>query len=396
MQAVTDRSPHSSSRADAGAAACVAVLGEIHTGLLQSSTAVTSDVARELLALIPRTPVRTWERPIRHAASPERLTGIDSNLPSESGTLTRAVGTVGTEARITGGHVLQVSSRTAVVTAEERRRLPWSHYLSRPGTVEAWGTPRLDDLVGGFLRIDPASSILDLGGVSAYFMGEIQRSPLVDRKPPFRVSRTRLRWAAVPATDATAVTTTPTETDTDGSMAARITFLIETPALRTVRVTDADPRLIERLPELCQDIALHDWLLSSVASIVDVAHIGGRTRSAVLDHLRPAVDHLLHAWMPAARLTDDLRTFWDEVERRAGLERQWDSVVRRIRDQVALASAALVSSATATAMTIDAANPANPAGSGGGTAIDPPGDRPDRRPDHRLSGRRRLIRRRRR
>lgn len=347
MQAVADRSPQPPARSGDGdgPAGCLAVLGEIHTGLLQNSTAVTPDVTRELLALIPRTPVRTWERPIRHAVSPERLTGVDGNLPTESGALTRAVGTVGTEARITGGHVLQACSRTVVVAAEERRRLPWSHYLSRPATLEAWGSPRLDDLVGGFLRIDPVPGILDLGGVGAYVMGEIQGSDLVDHRPSFRVSRTRLRWAAVPATEAEAADTAD---PADVAAPTHISFLLEAPALRTLRITDAAPELLSRLPELCQDIALHDWLLSSIVSIVDVAHIGGRDRSAVLDHLRPAMDHLLHTWMPGARLADDLQALWDEIERRAGLERQWDSVVRRIRDQVALASVALLSTATTT------------------------------------------------
>jgi hypothetical protein len=311
----------------------VAVLGEIHTGLLQNSTAVTSDVTRELLTLIPWTPVRTWERPIRHAVSPERLTGIDASLPSASGALTRAVGTVATEARITGGHLLQVSSRTVVVSAEQRRRLPWSHYLGRPGTLEAWGDPLPSNLVAGFLRNGTAPDELDLGGVSAHVMSEVQGAAPLDHDPPVRVSRMRLRWAAVPAADS--------------ATAARVTFILETPVLRTVMVTDVQPDLMNRVQELCQDIALHDWLLSSVVSLVDVAHIGGRERDRVLDHLQPAMEHLFPGWMPAARLTDDLRVFWDEVERRAGMERQWDAVVQRIRDQFALASVARTAWTTA-------------------------------------------------
>lgn len=330
MQAVDDRP--SPGEAGIGVVGHQVVLGEIHTGLLQSSTEITSDEARDLLALIPRSPVRTWERPIRHASSPERLTGIDSSLPSASGTVTRAVGTVATEARITSGRVLQVCSRTTVGEAEHRRRLPWSHYLSRPGTLEAWGNLRLDDLCDGFLRLDPPPGVLDLGGMCAHMMGEVQRSPQLDRPPPFRVSRTRLRWTAAGGTDETSP--------------ARLAFVLESPALRTMRITDAPPALVEHLPELCQDVALHDWLLSSVLSLVDLARIGERERLAVLEHLRPAVDHLLHAWMPAARLGDDLRAFWDEIERRSGLERQWGTVVRRIRDQIALVSATPAAPAT--------------------------------------------------
>jgi hypothetical protein len=120
-----------------------------------------------------------------------------------------------------------------------------------------------------------------------------------------------------------------------------VSFVLESPSLRTLRVTGASPAVIEGLPELCQDVARHDWLLSTVLALVDVADIGQRDRTSVLERLQPVVNHLLHAWMPAARLPEDVQPIWLEIERRTGLERQWDSVVRRIRDQMALASALL-------------------------------------------------------
>ena len=86
---------------------------------------------------------------------------------------------------------------------------------------------------------------------------------------------------------------------------------------RTVRIK-APAGLVDRIPDLCQDLALHDWLLSCVVSLVDVAGIGHREHADVVDRLRPAVDHLLHAWMPGARLDEDLAAFWTEVERRTG------------------------------------------------------------------------------
>jgi len=42
-------------------------IGEVHTGLLLTSTAVSADTAVELLAIVPGLPVRTRQRPIRYA-----------------------------------------------------------------------------------------------------------------------------------------------------------------------------------------------------------------------------------------------------------------------------------------------------------------------------------------
>jgi len=298
------------------------LLGEIHTGLLQNSEAITSAVAAELLALIPQERVRTWERPIRHAASPLTLTGVDGDLPSISRGRPRAIGTVAAEARVTGGRLLQASSRICVVAAEENRRLPWSHYLTRPGVVEVIGALHAEEVARGFLEHDPLPGVLDLGGVAASIMSSVQSSAVVDHRPPFRVRRIRLRWAALPAAD---------------GQEASINFGLESDALRTVSIV-CPPSLIDLMYELCQDIALHDWLLSSVVALVDVSHIGRRDRMHVMQQLGPAIDHLLHAWMPAARLGDELLDFWEEVERRSGFTRQWESTVRRIRDQVALAT----------------------------------------------------------
>src|SRR5260370_19185363 len=56
-------------------------IGEVHTGLLLTSTAVSADAAAELLAIVPGGSVRTRQRPIRYALSPEVLTGVDCSAP---------------------------------------------------------------------------------------------------------------------------------------------------------------------------------------------------------------------------------------------------------------------------------------------------------------------------
>ncbi|MFF8532377.1 hypothetical protein ACF07B_10525 [Streptomyces sp. NPDC015532] len=52
--------------------------------------------------------------------------------------------------------------------------------------------------------------------------------------------------------------------------------------------------------------------------------------------VRPLVDHLLHLWMPRARLDTALHTPWNHLEETPGYSRQWNALTRRIRDQLAL------------------------------------------------------------
>jgi hypothetical protein len=302
-------------------------IGEIHTGVLMSAAGLESHAAAELFAALSFQPVRTWERPIRHAAAPEVLTGVDCLLPSASGSRGRAVGTVATEVSVTAGRVLQAATHAWVVPADVPRRLSWSHYLAHPATIEALGTVPAD-LGEGFLARDTRPGVLDLAGVCAAVMNRVQHAPGAERRAPFRARRTRLRWVA-------------TVRDDDE---AALTYTLEDEDTRTVRIT-APAGVVDRVPALCQDLALHDWLLSCVVALVDVAGIGHREHADVVDRLRPAVDHLLHAWMPGARLDEDLAAFWTEVERRTGFSRQWEATVQRIRDQMTLAAVELMGAA---------------------------------------------------
>src|SRR5690606_38426369 len=95
------------------------LLGEVHTGLLQHSTSLSSSQSERLLAFMRGERVRRFERPIGHVVSPELLTGVDCRLPTASGARVRAVGTVRYRTSLTGGHVLQGSS--VVARSEERR-----------------------------------------------------------------------------------------------------------------------------------------------------------------------------------------------------------------------------------------------------------------------------------
>ena len=298
-------------------------LGEVHTGLLQHSCSLTPDRSAHALALLLGERVRRCERPIAYAVSPATLTGVDCAFATGSGTRTRAVGTAISRACLVGGHILQGSSYVRVVRGEANRRLPWSYYLSRLGSVETIGRADADDLVRGFVVAQPPVGTLDLGAMSGRVMDTAQIRASPDRKPPFKMWRTRLRWAAVPAATESAEPV--------------VRFRIEEGNVRTVTVTAATGSPTD-VVELCEDLALHDWLLTTLLLIIERSRIGALPRGEVVRRLAPAFDHLLHLWMPAARIDHSLLGVWESIERRPGFTRQWIANVDRIRDQVAVST----------------------------------------------------------
>jgi hypothetical protein len=223
--------------------------------------------------------------------------------------------------------VLQGSTYTRIGRAAANRRLVWSHYLSRPGQVETIGKVDARDVGRGFLgAIDPPN-VLNVGAVSARLMDAVQQASRLDRRPPFRTQRTRLRWLVLPAADS--------DTEPHG------TFRVESATLRTLELTVSHDD-IPAIVALCEDLALHDWLLTTLLSLIEASLTGPGTRAQKIDRLRPAIDCLLHLWMPAARLDEAVLPVWQALERRPGFTRQWQSSVNRIRDQVTLSTIALL------------------------------------------------------
>ncbi|HEY1177678.1 MAG TPA: SCO2521 family protein [Phytomonospora sp.] len=304
------------------ASAKMITVGEVHTGLLQHSSAISGQFTADLLTLVRGDRVRTSERPIAHAVSPERLTGVDCGLPTGSGGSVRGIGTAVTRALLTGGHLLQGSTFAEIVPSEHRRRMPWSHYLARPGVIEYLG--RADDarLAKGFCDSSGVNGAIDLGSISGRIVDEVQFAAPVDRRPPFRSSRTRLRWAVE-----------------HGGPHATMVLSIDDSVTRTARVRAGDSEVPD-LAALCEDIAVHDWLLTTVLGYVERARIGTGERAGVVRALQPVIDHMLHLWMPAARLKPEPAALWDDLERRPGFTRQWNTLISRIRDQMMLATIA--------------------------------------------------------
>lgn len=295
------------------------ILGEVHTGLLQHSTALTAPECEQVLGLVRGEVVRRFERPIAHVVSPDRLTGVDCRLASRCGARVRAIGTVAQRATITGGHIVQASATVEVTGGGSTNRLPWSHYLARPGVVETIGKPVWTDLADGFVSARPAGPTLDLDSISQRVMDLVQATRGLDRSPPLRATRTKLRWAMV----------------TTGSADNPITFTIEDEQTRSVELTCTTEQK-STVAGFCEDLALHDWLLTTVLRMIGRSRIGSGPPAQAIHLLRPAIDHLLHLWMPAARVDQTFAELWQSLERRPGLSRQWQASVDRIRDQIAV------------------------------------------------------------
>jgi hypothetical protein len=293
-------------------------IGEVHTGLLLTSAAVPPDTAAALLAVLPGDLVRTRQRPVRYAWSPEVLTGVDCLAPIAGRREVRVVGTPATRLSLTDGHILQAGTHASLRREPTGRRRPWAHYLARPGVLEVLGTASEESLAAGFLGGPATATALNLGAVNLRMLAAIQRSRQLDHNPPFRSRRTRLRWSAEAA----------------GSRQEMV-FTLGADGLRTLRLraTEPDPRA---LAEFCADLALHDWLLSALLDLVERAVARSRPAAELIGMLRPGIDHLVHAWMPAAHVDRALLGLWTDFDLRSGFSLQWQKTVERIRDQLSV------------------------------------------------------------
>jgi hypothetical protein len=228
------------------------------------------------------------------------------------------VGTVVSRAVITGGRVLQSSTWTELTRAASDKRLPWSHYLSSPGRVEVTSSrPDWADVGTGFLE-RPAGAALDLGAACVGTMTDVQQAAELDGTPPFKAQRTTMRWLLA-------------DPSNDGVEAEFIVGSDRDRALRLV-VRHVQPGEVRRL---CEDVALHDWLLTTTLGLVERSRwkVDGYRRT---EPLRLALEHLTHLWLPGAGVADRLMPIWEGLERRAGFSRQWETTVNRIRDLIAV------------------------------------------------------------
>lgn len=307
--------------------------GEVHTGLLQNSTPLASGQVTDVLRPLSGDQIQRFERPIPRAVSSDRPVGVDCRMPSASGTNPHVVGTVLWHSAIVGGHIVQSSAHACVVPADEKRRLPWSHYTAFPGRLETLGkADDHEDIAKGLIRGVTRPDHLDTTAIATRVLDRVQRSALLDRLPAVRTRRTRLRWTVIGT----------------GSEPRPIvaTFRVVSDDLRTMEVAVPD-ELVPGVISLCEDLALHDWLLTTVSRLLELTLTSSRTQLEKADLLRPAVDYFLHLWMPGARVDETLEPVWEALEHRPGFTRQWETSVARIRDQISLSTIELLEQANA-------------------------------------------------
>ncbi|MER6206654.1 SCO2521 family protein [Streptomyces sp. NPDC001642] len=311
----------------------VLACGEVRTGLLPSFQALDGRAAAQLLRLRADEHVRVSERPNLYALSPEVLTGVDCRLPTANGAKVRAVGTVAARAALTEGRVLQSTAYFSAPAAGPDVRRPWGHYLVRPGVVEPFGKLPEQATAEGVLR-GGGRGELDLGMIAEGLLAQLVRHPLLDHKAPFKSRRTQLRWAARRAPE--------------GEDASLDRFTLAEDGLRTVELRVPEGTETAAVAGLCEDLALHDWLLTTVVHMLENSRLGAADGPAAVLALRPAVDHLLHLWMPRAHVDRTLGHLWDVLEREPGFSRQWENLRQRIRDQLAIQAIPLLHQALST------------------------------------------------
>jgi hypothetical protein len=300
----------------------VLVCGEVRTGLLQHGPSLSARDAAGLLRLRADERVRVFERPNGYALSPAVLTGVDCRLPAANGARIRAVGTVAARAVITEGRVLQATAYAEVLRTGPDARRPWGHYLAHPGVVEPFGKLPERAVADGLLAATARPGELDVGAVAEQLLARVARDRTLDQRAPFKSRRTRLRWVALRALD--------------GEGPSLESFTLAEDGLRTVALRLPEAVAPAAAAGLCEDLALHDWLLTTLVRMVERSRLGSVEGPGPVLSLRPAVDHLLHLWMPAAHVDRALGPLWDVLEREPGFTRQWRTLVQRVRDQLAL------------------------------------------------------------
>ncbi|MEV4350691.1 SCO2521 family protein [Actinoplanes sp. NPDC049596] len=300
-------------------------MGEVHTGLLRGRDPMTAEQATSLVDLVAGEPVASAQRPRSYVRSPQRPVGVD--CPPGGARKARGIGTVLQRAAITDGHVVQGVAYATLRAAGGTTRRPWSHYLAWPGVIEVIGRVSWSELAESFAAAERPAGVLDLGQIAGRASDVVQSAMPTGSQsgPRLRLPRTRLRFVAGGATGPPRLTSYGDE-------------------LRLLQV-DGDDKDLPLLVTFAEDVALHDWLLTSVMRIVERAAIGRMSRAETLHRLEPALDYLLHLWLPAGRGGELVEKLWDSLDRQAALTRQWALLRDRIRDQFAVGAVAALSAA---------------------------------------------------
>ncbi|MFG1797401.1 SCO2521 family protein [Nocardia sp. NPDC049149] len=301
-------------------------LGEVRTCLVPASATLHRAEASELLALIPGRRVLWRQRPGTLAVSPASPVGVDCELVLPDAAPARVVGTVAGRAVVTGGRVLQSSVRTQVIRAAERRRQTWSHYLSRVGVTEVISkigdrTEACDALADGYLDGKPSSDTLDLASISERLLARLRADPKLDQQAPLQAATTRLRWAA----------------KIGGAAGPKLRLRLDDESVRSAWIIVRTEKDLEAAQRFCEDLAVHDWLLTVGDAAIEEADRFPASSREQLEILAAVLEHLGHLWMPGAHTPADLRGLWKDLQSDPGFSRQWTALMGQVRDRLRVA-----------------------------------------------------------
>ncbi|MGY0501149.1 SCO2521 family protein [Nocardia sp. FBN12] len=300
------------------------VLGEIHTCLLPHSVTLDGQATEELLSTVAGATVLRRERPGPLPFSPRRATGVDCHLGWGTVTTARAVGTVESTAVVVGGRLSQLSAHTTVVRARQKKRMPWSHYLGQVGVTEVIGDlpdhEFADKALAAAYFAPPGPNTLDLASICARHLDELRSSPVLDQRPPLRAPATRLRWTAI----------------IGGTAGPTVSMRIEDKLSRTLRVTVRQATDLPDALRFCQDVAVHDWLLTVIDAKVSAAERFSDGRQVAV--LAPVFEHLAHLWMPGAQVSAAMRAPWRDLQAAANFSKHWTARVEQMRRRIEVAT----------------------------------------------------------
>lgn len=305
----------------------LAVFGEVQTCLLPSREVLDIPATVELLRTVKLGSAPTSrERPVPLVMSPSRLEGVDCHLAQcrpdrTSGKRIRGIGTVSSRSVVIGGRILQASSQTEVVRGTGSDRRPWSHYLSKPGTIETIsGAPSGRALADGYLH-SPAGERPELASICQRMANLTRVNPQLDQEIPFRgAATTRLRWAA--------------EVAAPSGDSLPFSFRLDDDTVRTLRITVLHGDIAE-IRRFCEDLAVHDWLLTTISRVAGASGGFGARPGAMATDLLPVLDELVPLWMPGTHTVPGLDRIWSDLEADPGFTRQWTARVGQLRDRMA-------------------------------------------------------------
>jgi hypothetical protein len=188
--------------------------------------------------------------------------------------------------------------------------------------VELYRAAAPTDLAEGFLKARTGPAVLDLGGAGGQVIDMVHSRPdLHDKHVRLLTQPLTLRWTALVRHDA--------------GQPSMDFLRFHDGRVHISAVTGAEH--VAGLVRFCEDVALHQWLLSTITDVLRGAASGDD-----LDDLGPALEYLGHLWSPGESGDDDLAYLWQSIEERYHLTRGWQNQLGRVRDQVLLRTYRLV------------------------------------------------------